>query len=87
MAVDIHIIRMNKTGEKYGCLKAFADVEINNAILIRGLFIMSGKNGVYVSMPRQKGKNNQWYEIVKILNRQLKEEVFSRVLLEYEKLA
>lgn len=85
MPIDIRVTRMNKMGEKLGQLKAFVDIEINGLILIKGLFVMSGKNGLFVSMPRQKGKDNKWYEIVQIVNWQFKEEVFSRVLLEYEK--
>lgn len=84
MPIDVRVVRMNRAQGKYGRLKAFVDIEINNSILIKGLFVMSGKKGLFISMPRQKGTDNRWYEIVQIVNQRLKEEVFSRVLLEYE---
>lgn len=83
MPVDIRVVRMNRIGEKFGSLRAFADIEVNN-VVIKGLTVVSGKKGLFVSMPRQKGKDNRWYEIVQIVDRDTKEEIFSRVLLEYE---
>lgn len=85
MPIDIRVIRMNRVGEKkQGHIKAFVDVEINGLILIKGIVVMFGKEGLCVSMPRQRGKDNRWYETVQILNRNFREEVNSYVLLEYE---
>jgi DNA-binding cell septation regulator SpoVG len=47
------------------------------------LRVVDGKNGVFVSMPRQQGKNNKWYDMVAMNkeNKELKAEV-ERVVLE-----
>lgn len=45
-----------------GLLKAFANLSINDSIIICGLRIMEGKKGLFVTMPREQGKDNKWYD-------------------------
>jgi stage V sporulation protein G len=47
-----------------GNLKAFADVSVNDAIVIKGVRVLSGKKGIFVSMPKEQGKDSKWYDIV-----------------------
>ena len=48
--------------EGEGTVKAYCDLAIGSLFLIRGLRIVQGKNGMFVSMPRQQGKDQKWYE-------------------------
>ena len=47
-----------------GNLKAFADISVNDALVIRGTRILEGKKGLFVSMPQEQGKDNRWYDQV-----------------------
>ena len=64
-----------------GSLKAYCDLAIGEAFLIKGLRVVSGKNGLFVSMPRQQGKDRKWYDNIVLLNKQIKQNV-DRVVLE-----
>ena len=64
-----------------GTLKAFCDVVIGDAVLIKGLKVVDGKNGLFVSMPSERGKNGKWYETVLPLTKETKEEL-TRVVME-----
>ncbi len=64
-----------------GSLKAFCDLAIGEMLLVKGLRVVEGKNGLFVSMPRQQGKDAKWYESVVALTKEAKDEV-SRVVLE-----
>ena len=64
-----------------GSLKAFCDLAIGKAFLVKGLRVVNGKNGLFVSMPRQKGKDSKWYDNVVALTKEAKQEV-GRVVLE-----
>ena len=64
-----------------GSLKAFCDLAVGDAFLIKGLRVVEGKNGLFISMPRQQGKDAKWYESVVALTKEAKDEV-SRVVLE-----
>ena len=67
-----------------GKLRAFADVAISELLLIRGLRVVEGKNGLFVGMPRQQGKNGQWYQIILPLNEEVKNQFEDLVLGAYQ---
>ncbi len=65
-------------------LKAFADVVVDNQVLIKGVRILIGDNhGLYVTMPKQQSKNGKWFDSVKLLDDLAKEELQDVVLEAY----
>jgi stage V sporulation protein G len=85
MSIEIKINRIHKMEDATKNIQAFADIEINDAILVKGLKIMRSKGGeLYISMPRQRGKDNVWYETVRALTPEAKEIVNSVVLAAYQ---
>ena len=67
--------------EGQGSLKAFCDLAVGERLLIKGLRVVEGKNGLFVSMPRQQGKDAKWYDNVVALTKEIKQEV-NRVVLD-----
>lgn len=67
--------------EGAGSVRAYCDVALDEAFLIRGLRVVKGKHGMFVSMPRQLGKDRKWYDSVVALTRDAKIEV-NKVVLE-----
>lgn len=67
-----------------GPLKAFFDVAIAGAFLIKGVKVVEGKNGLFVSMPREQGKNGQWYETVVPLTKEARDQISQVVLEAYQ---
>ena len=67
-----------------GTVKAYCDVTIDDRLLIKGLRVISGKNGLFVSMPRQQGKDQKWYDSVVPLSRDTKTEIERTVLEAYQ---
>ncbi len=65
--------------------KAFVDLAINDEIVIRGLKVVQGQKDLFVSMPREKGKDGKWYDMVRPLNKELTQRIWSVVLSAYEK--
>ena len=64
-----------------GSIKAFCDVAVGEAFLIKGVRVVDGKKGLFVSMPRQQGKDTKWYDVVMPLTDAMKGEL-NRVVLE-----
>ena len=56
------IDRMNK-GE-WGKLRAFFDIKTNEGIVIKGFKLVEGVNGLFVGMPSQKGKDDEFFDTV-----------------------
>ena len=80
--VGISVKRLVKfDGE--GSLKAYCDVAISEQFLVKGLRVVEGKHGLFVSMPREQGKDRKWYDSVVALNREAKDEVNRAVLEAY----
>ena len=67
-----------------GSLKAYCDLAVNNQFLIKGLRVVEGKTGLFVSMPRQQGKDAKWYDSVVALDKEIRKAVGRVVLEAYE---
>jgi len=66
-----------------GSLKAFVDICFDHTIVVKGLRVLEGRKGLFVTMPREQGKDNKWCDQVQILNSSVLEEVNTKVLREY----
>lgn len=75
--VSIHRLNGNNR------IKAFVDLGINDALLIKGLRVIDGGKGLFVSMPQELGKNQKWYEKVRCLNKEIRSHIDRKVLEAY----
>ena len=66
-----------------GNLKAFANVRVADVLTIRGVCVMKGKSGLFVSMPSKLGKDGKWFETV-TPDQSLKREIENKVLESYD---
>ena len=83
--MEMEIKRINRwQGE--GATRAFCDLVIAGTFLIKGLRVVEGKNGTFVSMPRRQGANGQWYEMVTPLSDDVKAHLSEIVLEAYNDL-
>lgn len=60
---DCHVMSMRRV-DGAGSLKAFADLRIGGAVIVRGCAIFDGKNGVFAKLPQQVSRDGRWYEVV-----------------------
>lgn len=63
--------------------KAFADIAIGDFI-IKGLRVVEGKNGLFLSMPREKSKDGKWYDSVYPSTKEAHQNLQDIVLQAYE---
>ena len=66
-----------------GGLKAFADISVNEALIIRGVRVLEGKKGLFVSMPQEQGKDNRWYDQFVCRNADIYQQLAETVLDHY----
>ena len=78
--MKIDVARIHKL-DGAGAIKAFADITIEDSINILGLRVVEGKDGLFVTMPMEEGKDGKWYNVVIPLKRDLKEKI-ERIVLE-----
>ncbi len=82
MTNQIEVVRLNRLDGE-GRLKAFCDISLFDALIIKGLRVVDGKNGLFVSLPREQGKDGKWYQTVRPLNREIIKVIESTVLEAY----
>ena len=66
-------------------LRAFCDVSIDQQLLIKGIRVIEGRKGMFVSMPRQKTKEDRWFDVVVPLTKETKGELSRIILEEFQK--
>ncbi|MDD5097302.1 MAG: SpoVG family protein [Candidatus Omnitrophica bacterium] len=64
-------------------LKAFADISVAG-VVVKGLSVVDGSKGLFVSMPRHQGKDGKWYDTVYPSTKELREQLSQLVLSAYQ---
>lgn len=84
MPLDIQVQRMFKF-ETDRPLKAFVDITVNDAILIKGVRILenSKTRTLFVSMPREQARDEKWYDTIRCLTPEVRDNISSVVLAAY----
>jgi stage V sporulation protein G len=77
-------VRVYPIEEPKGNTKAFASVAIDDLIAIRGIRVVEGENGLFMTMPQsQDKKTEEYHDIAFPLTRELREEMNNAVVEEY----
>ena len=66
-----------------GATKAFCDLLILDTFLVKGLRVVQGKEEMFVSMPREQGKDGKWYETFFPVSREMRKGLQELVLESY----
>jgi stage V sporulation protein G len=64
-----------------GALRAFCDISIGGLVLVKGIRVVEGREGLFISMPRQQNKLGKWYDSVVPLCPDLRDRM-TRVVLD-----
>lgn len=65
-------------------LKGFANVTFDNAFVVRGMKIIEGNKGYFVSMPSRKRPDGTHQDIAHPVNSEMRQMIEQRVLEAYE---
>lgn len=66
-----------------GSTKAFCDLLILDTFMVKGLRVVQGKEEMFVSMPREQGKDGKWYETFFPVSREMRKGLQELVLESY----
>jgi len=80
--VDITEIRVTLRNEER--LKGFANVTFDNAFVVRGMKIIEGGNGFFVSMPSRKRPDGTYQDVAHPVNRDMRRIIEESVLKAYQ---
>lgn len=76
-------VRVSANGNRL----ATASITLDNAFVVRGLSVMNGSKGIFVSMPQRKGVddkgNTQYFDTAFPLSGEMREEIANAVIGAY----
>ncbi|MBI3584249.1 MAG: septation regulator SpoVG [Nitrospinae bacterium] len=64
-------------------LKAYVSITFDNCFVVRDIKVISGNNGLFVSMPSKKRKDGTFKDIAHPLNNETRKMIEESVLKEY----
>ena len=80
---DPENVRVSANGNRL----ATASITLDNAFVVRGLSVMNGSKGIFVSMPQRKGVddkgNTQYFDTAFPLSGEMREEIANAVIGAY----
>jgi stage V sporulation protein G len=80
--VEITEVRITLRDEEK--LKAFANITFDNSFVIRGLKVINGNQGYFVSMPSRKRTDGTHQDIAHPVNNEMRRLIEEKVLQAYE---
>ena len=83
MGLDFKVTRLYKF-DGTGATKAMCDISISDQFIVKGFRVIEGKNGLFVGVPREPGKNGKWYDSAFPLTAEVRQVLNKAVLAAYE---
>lgn len=68
-------------------LKGFANVTFDNEFVVRGIKIIEGQKGLFISMPSRRRKDGQFRDIAHPINNAAREKIQKAIMEEYKKVS
>jgi len=70
-------------GDKFDRLRAYVDVTLDDVLVIYGLKLMQGEQGLFVAMPSRKMRNEEFKDIVHPICPELRNDITKVVQEKY----
>jgi stage V sporulation protein G len=67
-------------------LKAFVNVTFDNEFVVRGMKVIKGTSGYFISMPSRKMKDGKYRDIAHPIRNDFRQKIEKEILSEYRKI-
>lgn len=64
--------------------KAFIDLKLDDTLIVKGLSLVEGKNGLFLTYPASKGKDNKYYNSVYSLDKEWHKKLENTCIRKYK---
>ena len=83
--IEIKAIKVRKVNSNKS-LKAYVDICIDEAIIIKNFKVIEGENGLFVGKPSEKSKTDEkYYETVRCTNKDVEDDLSNTILAAYKR--
>jgi stage V sporulation protein G len=81
----VEITEVKLTLKNKDRLRGFANITFDEAFVIRGLKIINGNNGLFISMPSRKKQDGSFQDIAHPITAEMRKRIEDRILEVYYK--
>ncbi len=81
--IEIKVERIHRLDTE-SSLKGFADISVSGCFIVKGLRVVAGKNGLFVGMPQQLGKDGEWHNRVSLVDEAVKDKLSELILSAFD---
>jgi stage V sporulation protein G len=81
----VEITEVRVTLKNEGKLKAFANIAFDHIFAVKGIKVICGDHGYFVSMPSRRKKDGTFQDLAHPLTNELRKKIVDTVLHEFEK--
>ena len=81
--MKINVFRLKKFDGK-SATKAFVDLIVEDKIVLKGFKLVEGQHGLFLSMPREKGSNDKYFDTIRFQDQNLRDEVEKLCIADFE---
>ena len=84
---DMVAVKVDKIHKLKGdsSIKAVVDLILLDCFCVKGIRIVEGREGLFVSMPQEQNKDGMYYDVFHPINQELRERLQELILAEYTK--
>ena len=65
-------------------LKAYVNIVLNDCFVIRGVRVIEGQKGLFISMPSIQKKNGEFQDVAHPINKETRKELEQKIFKAYE---
>lgn len=66
--------------------KAFVELKLDNVLIVKGLYLVEGRKGLFLSYPASKGKDGNYYNSIYSLDKDWRKQLEETCIKKYNEL-
>ena len=82
--MEITEVRIYPYKARNSKLRAFASVTFDEEFAVKGIKVMDGKKGLFISMPAQASSEGEYYDVAYPITKKFREELEDAVITAFE---
>jgi len=80
----VKVTEVRITPRDDGRLKAFANITFDDCFVVRGLKVIEGETGMFVSMPSRRRSDGTYQDVAHPIDNEMRENIETAVLFAFE---
>ena len=71
----------------FNSIKGTANITIDDCFVVKGILIMQGKNGLFMSMPSKKDNNGEYKDICFPITKEARQQIADEIMKQYNNIS